>query len=205
MVLLARNGWSTRDELDALASFPADPEILVLAYCPNDVEGAARAAGHEYAADTGVHPAWLAPLVERSHLANFLYWRLVRAGIGARTDDYFDWLGDALRDPEVARIHREEILGIVAQARARGTRMVAILFPNARDLEGSRAALELAASTLREASVPVIDLGDRLVGRPVESLVVNESDAHPSVWVHEQAARLLAERIRPEPGVVAHP
>lgn len=203
LVLLARSGWSTRDERDALARFPAAPDVLVLAYCPNDVEGAARAAGHHYEADLSVHPSWLAPLVERSHLANFLYWRLERAGIGARTDDYFSWLRRAQEDPEVERIHREEILDLVALARDGRAQMVAILFPNPRDLEGSRDGLALAARTLQEAGVPVIDLTDRMVGRPVGSLVVNESDAHPSVFVHGEAARLLAERIRAGSGGAA--
>lgn len=193
-VLLAQNGWSTADERDALRRFPVGPDLLVVAYCPNDVEGAAKEAGYELPRDLEIRPGWLRPLVERSHLANHLYWRVERSRFSDRMHGYMEAIETAGADPRVAEIHRREIQDVVAYGRSHGAVVVAVLFPNLLAPDASGSTLDLALATFVEAGVPVIDLRERIRGRAADELVVNELDPHPSAALHAEVADVLFER-----------
>lgn len=199
VVVLARRGWSTREQADALARFSPAPHEVVLAYYLNDIEGAAARHGRTFEVDLSVHPSSLAPLVERSALANLLYWRLRRSRIWRTGRGYADFVYEAFADEAIWRSHRRELERLLAEVRRRGALPVVVLFPHLFDLEGSREPIARLERFFRRTGVPVVDIGSLIREGDWSrgELFAGPLDPHPSPALH----RAVAEALRPHVGL----
>lgn len=102
-VVLAKNGWSTADQLTAVKARSVKPNAIMLSYVFNDIEGAARASG-KLSDLSNMHPGpWSQALIDRSYFADFVYWRTVgiRSSGTALDGERDNWY----RDAEVWRRH----------------------------------------------------------------------------------------------------
>lgn len=192
VVNFARNGWHTGQQLEALRTFPVEPDALVWSHYVNDIEGAAARQGRGAPPARLTAPRGLAWLVDRSHLANFVYWRVFRITHGALGARRWARQREAYRDREIWGAHQRELDAAVAFARERDLPMVAVVFPMLVDVEGSRVATHRVAGFFRRRGVPVVEVEEVVGGDPPSAWTVNARDAHPNARLHaEVAARLL--------------
>lgn len=201
VIQIAKPGWHTEDESAALASHPLPPplrpDVVVLAWYVNDIEGASNALGK--ARPTLVAPpVWpLRRLVETSHLANFVYWRLYRVRFTDMGQSYFDHLVACYADDRIRERHADSLRGLARTARERGgpqVKVIAVLFPMLSDVDRTRDFTAWAARILEDTGADVLDLSPALAGRDPNTLVVSAIDRHPNQRLHDEVAARLWER-----------
>jgi hypothetical protein len=193
---IAKNGWDTRDELAAIRAFGKRPRAVVLTYYYNDIESAARARGLEPPVPFAPPPAFAAPLLARSYLLDFLYWRLYRFLTGPEIDRAaWEFYEQAYERPDVWNDHARELLEIARTVQQEQIELYVVVFPNLRMIERSGAFTSKVVDLLASGGAHVIDLATILEGREPRSLIVNRLDNHPGVALHREVAELLHERI----------
>lgn len=191
---LGRRGAYTSQEMYQVLHYPYQPDILIWSYVLNDIEEVAAKTG--FARPSGPEvPSALAPLVEHSYAANFLYWRLWHVLAARRPDATWQWLLGVYNDPEAWQLHQEELLAIHQTAAARGVPLLVVVFPGLTNLEQSRAVSGRIVELFRSRGVPTIDVADLVEDRPVADLIASPVDAHPSPLVHRLVAQALYQRL----------
>ena len=190
---IAKNGWNTRDEFIAIHDFPVRPDFLVLSYTVNDIEGAATSVWRQRRPTLVVQPHQLIrPIVKRSHLLNFVYWRGYRFQNSRQmASTYHAYLARAYDDEKVWSQHERDLHRVVDWTEEHGVRLVTVVFPDLANLDWSRPFTQKMVRLLRSRRVPVVDLSEKLSGRDPRELVVNNFDAHPSVRLHAEVASLI--------------
>jgi hypothetical protein len=188
---VAQLGWQTPDEIRALRDFPYDPEIVVLSYCLNDIFWAggseALAVGEQYD-DT---PTWLRPVVERSHLWDYVFLKTKRLRSSAQREERKGALLRPYRDAAIWSQQRGQLTNFVTVARLRGGQPLAVVWPSLTDLELTKPLTAQVAKLLRELGVPTIDLAEQFAGRARRDLIASPSDGHPNRSLHREVADLL--------------
>jgi len=196
---VANPGWDTRDELSMLRRMPLRPDVVVLLYFVNDVLGVASQHGHrlDLGAELRITPAWLEPLVSRSYLANFLYWRSWRRLHGQRlAAAYQDALEKGFSVPSIWQAHVKDLREMVAYSRAQGAAFIAVVTPDLYDIGGSRRHTDRVARLFEAEGVPVVDLALRFERRDPDDLVLSSEDHHPNVRTHAEIAGLIYDAMQ---------
>lgn len=197
VMVVASPGWDTLDEIDAIVEHPFSPDILILSYFINDIEGTAYARGWQRPQIRRNPPGWLEPLIDNSHALNFLYWRLIRLGPQEWAAIYWeDWLKKISEDPNIRWRHRQELLTIIEGAAAEQIPLFVVVFPNLAAIEESRPFTEPVIDLFREHNVPVLDVGQLLAGYEPSETMVNAVDSHPNEMVNLMVAEELYQLIQ---------
>lgn len=189
---LGHCGDDTVVEFEHLQAHPLRPDVVVLQYYPNDIDGAAVRCGHE---PPTPHPYEDIPsvklryLVRASFLANFVYWQFPH-GDGA---SYEQFLARMLADERVAAQHHQDLARFCAWAQERHVPLVVVLFPALEDLEWSRKATAGVKQVFAEHGVPVLDVAERIGDLGLDERRVNHHDGHASALVHRRVGEALAE------------
>lgn len=188
---VAQLGWQTPDEIRALRDFPYDPEIVVLSYCLNDIFGVGGsetlAVGEQY----DDVPGWVRPVVERSHLWDYVFLKTKRLRSGAQREERKLTVVRAYRDAALWSRQQGQLTNLVTVARLRGAQPLAIVWPSLTDLELTGPLTAQVAKQLRELGVPTIDLAKQFAGRHRRDLIASPSDGHPHRRLHREVADLL--------------
>jgi len=196
VVILAKSGWHTVEQYEAIESYPAKPEIIVLSYYFNDIENAFAEHDLEQPAPFDPPPRLLRPFVARSHFLNYVYWRIYRFANGAEIDrvfwEFFQTYGQRA---DVWATHAKELDRIAQYAVERDIRLIVVVFPQLREIERSRPYTERVTQLFEKQDVEVIDLSILLSERDPNELIVGPLDNHPGVALHHEVAELLAELI----------
>lgn len=200
VVNMAKLGWDTGAEAEALRASPVAPDVILLVYVYDDIEGAAHHFGLMTQGDLYRPSPITRAIISRSYLLDFVYYRfywpyalrprLLRA--------YERFTEQSFSEPVILGAHLKELDDLAAYARRSGARLLAIVFPAFDDLEGTRDLLAPVFERLESRDVPVIDLAPVFAGRPMEALAVNSVDHHPNEAVHREVAALAYERMRKE-------
>lgn len=188
---LGQNGADTILEFRRLVAHPLQPDTVVLQYGVNDIEGAIQRAGHQvpaFAPYQDIPSVKLRWLVRSSYLANFAYWAFPHTDLLA----YEQMLERMLVDPEVLRLHLQDLQQFVDYATQRHVQLVVVLFPMLHDLEKSRPMIAPIRDLFTRQGVPVIEVADLVKDMDVSSRMVSSQDAHPSVRVNELVAEALS-------------
>lgn len=189
---VASPGWDTVDEVKAILNYPFRPDILVLSYYINDIEGTAYQSGLHRPPIRQDPPAWLFPLVQNSYTFNFLYWRIVRLGPSEWAQVYWnEWLRKISTDPEIRWRHQQELLRIIEGAASERIPLSVVIFPNLTAVDESRLLTQPIIDLFRTHNIPVLDVGELLAGRDPATTTVNAVDSHPNEAVNREVAEHL--------------
>jgi len=199
VLTIAQPGWQTTQQLEALERVPFRPDAVVLLYFVNDVLGAAARFGFELdlADSLAIRPAWIEPLVSRSHLANFIYWRVWRRAHGAElARAYRELLETSFFRHDVWQAHTAELKAMVDYARRNEAEFIALVIPILSDVEASRKYTSRVVEFFERQDVAVIDLAPKLAGLDPRELRVSSENDHANERVHAQMAELVYAELR---------
>jgi len=194
---VAQPGWDTLDELQAVRSHPHNPQMILLSYFINDIEGACTKSGYERPPSVDLPSPFIDAFTQDSRLAGFLYWRCYRRWHAGPLDNkYWSFMKGCYDNSRVWDRHRREISSFIRYANHRRIRLMVVIFPSLTDVEGTRPYTAKVAGFFRENGVPVVDLTPLFSGRKPSDMIVNNFDAHPNVATHRQVAETLLPLIR---------
>jgi hypothetical protein len=195
VMVVASPGWDTLDEAEAIVKYPYRPDLLVLAYYVNDIEGVAYESGVERPQIRHDPPAWLNLPVQHSYALNFLYWRVVRLGPQEWAQNYWAWLKELNAAPDIRWQQRQQLLTIAEGAAAEEIPLVVVVFPHLAAVEESRPMTAWVLDLFAEQGTPTLDVSQMLAGRDPADTMVNAVDSHPNEAVNLEVARRLHEMI----------
>lgn len=197
VVVLAKGGWSTFDELKALERWQGPVSALVLSYYLNDIDSAALAAGYPPPEIIAPPTGWAQSITRHSSLANLIYWRWIRfAQARKMLGGYWSYLQFCHRRPDVLALHAKELNAIAGWARARGIPFWSVVFPDLVDVKGTSSLTAAVSLLLSQAGAAgVLDLSPILAHPSSTELVVNRLDPHPNRSVHLLVGDALAQMI----------
>lgn|SRR6266850_2633455 len=200
VVNIARNGWNTADEYQAIVSYPYKPKKIILSYYINDILGAAFKLG--YGSPIRVEPPpnrTLRYLTDHSYALNFTYWRLYRFYNKDLGEKYWEFLKSSYSNRNIWEEHEAELFKIVTYTQSQGIDLTVVVFPNLMAVEASAVFTSKVAEFFQKHNVRVLNLEPILVDREPMSLVVNSLDAHPNEALNREVAELLTKEIQAEP------
>lgn len=187
---LGRNGADSDDEYRNLLAHPLQPDVVVLQYYPNDIEGPAAREGHRMPPFTpyeDIPSVKARGIVRGSYLANYLYWQFPHADSHA----YVDFLRRMLADRDVVARHVRELERFCDWSRDHNVPLVVVLFPVLTDLDDSRGLIAPVKQLFERRGVPVIDVADLVGDLEPAARIANSHDAHASALVHSRVADAL--------------
>ena len=204
MILVAKGGWATKQQLSEFAKVQAainDPlpkgnDILIWQYYLNDIEDAGIAAGIKKPSIYLTAPRLLRPIVDHYHVANFAYWSLFRQfSTRELMGSYLRFISDCFDDSMAWNLHQRELREIVALAEPGSApqqrRMIVVVYPNLMDISGTREMSDRVVEYFQSHEIAVINMADMLTGSAVDEITVNPLDGH----ANEAVNRLLAEKL----------
>jgi hypothetical protein len=195
-VNVADCGWATDDELKAVVGLGIEPDLIVLEWYVNDIEGAvARLALPPPQSKLRIRN-FLLPLAQRSYAFDYVYWRLWKYANQDIFEEYWRSLLALYDDPRVWPEHQRDLDAFAGWARDRGIPLVVVVFPHLRDIPRSAPVTAKVAAYLRSRGATVIDLAPILAGRDPLSLVVNGQDPHASVALHAEIGELISAEVK---------
>lgn len=191
VVVIAKPGMSTRDELDAIAAYPLRPDAIILAHVWNDVNSALQAHGIAIPGKPAMSSA-LRPIVLRSYFLDFVYWRM--RGLRAPMRSYLDLILSVYQDGELWETHKADLGEFVEFAQEHSAPLLVAAFPALEDVQGSRTTSSRVADYFRSRDIPAIDFADVFADVDPRDITVNRFDSHPN----EAAHALIADILYPE-------
>lgn len=192
VINLAQRGWDTQDEYHAIKSNPHEPNVIILTYYYNDIEGTATRGGMRKPVLIKPPSKIIRPFIERSYSLNFFYWALYGCRYGKELSEvYHEYLTNAYSDENIWNAHKKELLDIVTYAETRGIEFVLLVFPNLFEIEESKMFTLKVVDMFKSRGIHSIDLTDRLTGRDPQDLVLNCFDAHPNEELNREIGELL--------------
>jgi len=192
VMTVAKGGWETGDELEALGSITRGFSLdeVVLCYCINDIDDLLPRTADQpevFPPDT----PWIN--VESSYLIESLYLRIVVSRLPG-VHDYFERIAEGYNDPTSWEIQQIRMGMLIDLCRERGVKVRVVLLPMVRvgsQRYNAQHIHQKLADFLSSKEVEVLDLLPVLSGYSPEMLVVNAADYHPNELAH----RLFAEGI----------
>lgn len=197
VVNIAKSGWDTTDEYQALSSYPYKPKRVILAYYINDILGAAYKSGH--GSPVRVEPPpneALRSIIDHSYALNFVYWRLYRFHNRDMGEKYWAYLKNSYADRDIWEAHEAELLKIVTYTKKEGIDLTVVVFPHLRGVRGSAVITSQVAEFFQKHDVRVVNFEPLLEYRDPMSLVVNSLDAHPNEALNKEVAEILTREIQ---------
>lgn len=193
VVVMAKPGLSTRDELTILAGFPFRPDAVIVAHVWNDVNSALLANNIAIPGKPAMISA-LRPIVLRSYFLDFVYWRI--HGLRAPMRSYLDLILSAYNDGPLWNTHAEDLNSLVNYARQKGTRLLVVAFPALEDVHGSRVTSARVAEFFRTKDVVAIDFAEVFAKDDARAITVNRFDSHPNEAAHERIADEIYKQLQ---------
>jgi len=186
---VARNGWGTQEEYEALTALRPRPDVIILTYYINDILSAAFKHGFKDPFRLEKPNPWILPFVRHSYLFNYYYWKIYRfKNVYEVRSDVQNFLDFCFRDKRIWETHKRELLGIVHYAEQIGAEIIFIGFPNLADIRRTKRHADKVARLFEKNKVLTVDFTPIFSGRKISDLVVNHMDSHPSPEVHAKIA-----------------
>lgn len=206
LMLLAKGGWGTEKQLEVYSEWSnlrEDREgVIVWQYYINDIDHSGIATGLTRPSIQLGAPRLLKPVVDNYHLANFLYWGVFRAIYAQQLgEQYLSYLTNCYENQE-SWDHHQQQLQRVADLRQRSElttveeipperKLIVVVYPNLKDIEGTRKMSEKVVSFFRTRDVDVVDMAELLADYESDEITVNALDGH----ANEMVNRLLADHL----------
>ncbi len=194
---VASSGWHTRREIEAIVNYPHRPDILILTYFINDIEGSAFHQGVERVKlDIYKYPPVLEPLIQNSYAFNFLYWRLVRFGLQEGQAGYWQWVTEIFETPDIWWVHQQELQTIYEGAQAEGITLIVVVFPNVTSIEESQQITRPVLDFFQSRGIVTLDVTELIKDDEPRDLMASPVDGHPNEVVHLKVAERLYQMIQ---------
>jgi hypothetical protein len=193
---VASPGWDTGDEIKAITQYPYRPDVLILSYYINDIEGVAYDSGISPPQLRRDPPAWLAPLAQNSYAVNFVYWRVARLAFQEWAASYWAWLKEINNNPDVKWRHQQQLLTIINGAASEQIPLFVVVFPNLAATDESQAFTKPVIDLFKANGVPLLNVGELVAGYTPAQLTVNSLDSHPNEFVNAQVAQQLHQMMQ---------
>jgi hypothetical protein len=192
---LGKAGTNTKHHIEYIVDFPYAPDILILAYYINDIEGAVSPENWVKRPPGPKTPPLLAPIVNNSYAANFFYWRSYHLFEPGGPGDTWRWLLTVYDDPEDWWVHQQQLLMIYQGAAAEQIPLVVVVFPNMTYIEDSQLVTERIIKFFEDKGTATLDVADLIEGIPTAQLIASPVDPHPSKLVNELVAEALYQML----------
>jgi len=171
VTILAQNGWDTQDYINALINHDQQPDVIIISYFINDFEGAASDNGIKKPL-VRIHPNKLIrPLVNYSYLINWIYYRIYKKYL--RSDAFWKYVRQAYNNGDVWKAHLQELDALIEYANRVDAKIGFIVWPNLRDVSGSKDITYRVSNYLNNKGVMALDLSRRFEKRDANELIVN--------------------------------
>ena len=193
---VASSGWNTRQQINAIVNYPYRPDVLVLAYFINDIEGSAYHQGLERPQVVRKPGPILTSLIENSYALNFLYWRLVRLGQQEGQAVYLAWVSEIFNNPDIWWVHQQELRTIYEGTQAEGIPLIVVIFPNITTIAESGHIVEPVAEFFRSREITTLEVSSLIKDTDPKELMASPVDSHPNEIVHLTVAEQLYQIIQ---------
>lgn len=194
--LVAYPGWSQRHILFSLHTYPFDFDALVMSYYINDIEVACKVVTglvDPFTTSEVAPPDYLQGIVERSHLADLLYWNFyARIALYDRFAEWSQIMEDCYTNPAVWDYHAAELRSIYNLARIRGVPFAVVIFPDLMDLDRLDESLDKVRQLYTDLGVPVVDLREQWRDYSLSDRIVSPFDNHAGEKLHHEVGEQLA-------------
>ncbi|MCL4247662.1 MAG: hypothetical protein KJ065_05905 [Anaerolineae bacterium] len=195
--LLAESGWDTDLELPYLEQYPYPPNIVILSYYLNDIDYLLTDTAQDPNANFAfVKDPSLSWFVLNFFVPNYLYYNLLQFTSQTRAQAFVGDLASAYDNEQDWDEQRFRLNQIVDWTQARDMQLIVIVWPHITAIDYSQSAITKVQEVFEARAVPVVDMSGILREYPLNQLVVNRFDAHPSVLSHRLAADALEPTVR---------
>lgn len=199
---IARPGWATEDEYNAILSYPYKPDIIILSYNWTDIEGSAKKMGIDINKYKSTIPSPTSGIIKyffnTSYFFNYCYYRLYRFYKSNDITQIYSNFLDCPSNEMIWQDHKKSLFNIISYAKNQNIELIVVVFPFLRPRHAiifSKNFSTKIVDFMNFNKVTVIDLTDKLIGRNPQELIVNSFDSHPSVKLHKEIANLLVEYV----------
>lgn len=189
----------TRSEYDVMKHFlyatRIKPDIIVLQYCGNDIEGAAARQGWLF---DGFKPPddmnkFILFLGSGSYLFNYLYFLFPREYLGS---SYIAFLRHAYQNDDILSHHKNDLRLFIDYAGQNSIKLIAVVFPFLADIEMSNAMYVNDIVEFFEANnVTTINVSRLAKDIPVTARMVNINDSHASKILNRMVAQAILNKL----------
>lgn len=202
VINIAKPGWGTEDEYNAILYYPNKPDIIILCHYGNDIISSAERMGFgvseymwSYIPPT---PGMIKYLFNTSYSFNYCYYRLCSFYKDRHITSYSDYLRSCFSNETIWQVHKRSLLNIINYAKNQNIELIVLSLPFLKTrgaIEFSKSFTSKIVGFMNLNKVTAIDLTDRLIGRDPRELTVNSFDDHPSVKLHKEIGNLLVEYV----------
>jgi len=195
VIILSKPGWNSIQELDAIKSYPHKPEIIVLSYILNDMDGDAARDGYElrYLDRIPKRNRYIKPIVDNLYLFNFIYWRIVKKDMG---NIYTNYLYNSFNNDRIWDSHKKTLSKFLYYAKDNDIELIILVWPFLQIVDKSKELTNKVVTFLQDYDVTIVDLVPVFEGRNPKDMTVNSHDTHPNVQIHHEVADILYLRLK---------
>lgn len=189
--LIADSGRDTDLHLPFLEQYPLIPDVLVYSYYLNDIDyllSGERSPDANFAFIDSPQLRWF---VTEFFLPNYLYYNLLQFTNQTRNAGFVNSLVSAYDDSVMWDEQRFRLNQIVDWAETRNIPFVVLIWPHIAAIDESQSVVAKVSEVFTARGVDVVDMSAALRQYPVNQLVVNRFDTHPSAFAHRLAADAL--------------
>jgi hypothetical protein len=200
--LIADSGRDTDLHLPFLEQYPFTPNILIYSYYLNDIDYLLTGERSPDASFDFIENEQLKWFVTEFFLPNYLYYNLLQFTNQTRNEGFVNSLVSAYDDPVMWDEQRFRLNQMIDWAEARGIPMILLMWPHIAAIDGSQSAISKVTEVFTARGVDVVDMSPVLASQPVNQLVINRFDTHPSAFAHRLAADALEPVVRADIALV---
>jgi len=196
---IADRGWNTDTELEALMYAPFKPDTVILSYYINDIAGAARNLNTESPEvqeyyDINRNNSLFHVIRKSSFFIDFVFWRLYPLTMENHSG-WLQWIRNVYANQAIWDAHRLELKTFIGHCRANNIKLLVVIFPNLADVPGSTVITSKVSKVFTDEGIHTLDLSEHFAQENKSRLMVNSTDAHPSLYVHAYVAERLSPLI----------
>jgi len=199
IINIAVPNLDSRSEYDTMTDFiymtRIKPEIIILQYCGNDIEGVA--AHHGLVFGGLKPPSDMNKLIlfigSGSYFFNYIYFLFPREHLGL---SYLAFLEQAYKNRQILSHHKNDLKLFIDYAGKNAIRLIAVVFPFPADIEMSDAMYVNDIVNFFQANhVTTINVSALVRNIPLSERIVNINDTHPSKTMNRIVAREIFHTI----------
>ncbi len=176
-------GWGSEYEINALAAFPYNIDLVIWAYFPNDIIDTSLRIGKKLPLNIQEPKGIIGEIINSSYLLNFVYWRLYK--FINLNDDHFQWIKEQYEDPVTWSAYEQTLNQVHGFIVNKGYNYIIVSFPFLNKNVDSDFAINKIHNFFNKRGVRVLDVSQLIADLEQKDIVVSKDDLHPSKKLHK--------------------